>query len=799
MAIQLINRRVYLQLFVLFVFLLFSVILIVSGSVKSFAEESEKDSSKQPDSPVSSKQTDGNSVRESFKSSPIRWLTVDESELKHIQNVVQNKGGSFDLKIVEKHERLSVIQSDEPQILDLTRGMHEEFHKCAGFMSHETLEAARLSIEETLRAESNQSIAAYTIDNQANINPMLAEAKEAEILETITRLSTDFPNRRYNQPSGLDSANWIKNKWTQLAAGRSDMTVEFFNHPAATSPQPSIILTVQGTTLPNEVVVLGGHQDSINHSGAGATGNAPGADDDASGIGSLTEVIRVMVAKNFRPARTVKFMAYAAEEVGLIGSTAIAADFQARAVNVVGVLQLDMTNYKSPSATYDIRIVTDWTNAAQNQFLRDLMQTYQPSVAVADGTCGYSCSDHASWTNKGFPASFPYEPYPANQTIHTTSDTLTQSGNNANHAVLYTKLALSYAGELAKGTVGLSYEGDVASRPNGDGSIQSNDVVQMRTFLTNPDMIDPTGSEFQRADSAPFDTKGDGILASNDVVQVRRYITTDALQAAGGPMQSNLSTVMNRVLRNDWLNASASPRKLRVENADSSRNRQVTINIRADSAGDEAEYGFSLGYDPDVLSNPQITGGDSAGAAVRTCFNNSAGQLNCSVGGFPNDQTGSSSAGIGENGEGSDQILLKVTFTVAANAAAGATGLTLTDVNSSNDRAESLAMTSTNGMVNLYIPTAASTISGRVMNGDGAGIKGVTVLLRNNAAGQTLTTTTGENGTYRFENLAPGGDYVVTPQLAKHSFSPASKSVSLSDELTETDFVIVSKKGKRQL
>jgi leucyl aminopeptidase len=451
MTIQLPRQRVYLQLFVLFAFLLISIILIVSGSIKSSAE-SNKNSENQPDSSVVSKQASENTVR-NVKSAPIRWITVDENELKHIQNIVQNKGESFDVQILEKRDRLSIIESDESQILDLTRNMHGEFHKCAGFMSHETLEAARLSIQETLRAESNQTILEYTIDNQTNVNSMLTEVKESQILETITRLSTDFATRRFNQPSGLDSANWIKNKWSELAAGRSDITVEFFNHPDTTSPQPSIIMTIHGTTLPNEVVVLGGHQDSINLNGP--TVNAPGADDDASGIASLTEAIRVLIAKNFRPQRTVKFMAYAAEEVGLRGSNAIAADFQARAVYVLGVLQLDMTNYKSADSTVDIAVITDFTNAAQNQFIRDLITAYQPSLVFANATCGYSCSDHAAWTNKGFPASFPFEPR-SNPTIHTTNDTLAQSGNNANHAVKYTNLAVSFIGELAKGAVGKS-------------------------------------------------------------------------------------------------------------------------------------------------------------------------------------------------------------------------------------------------------------------------------------------------------------------------------------------------------
>ena len=111
-----------------------------------------------------------------------------------------------------------------------------------------------------------------------------------------------------------------------------------------------MILTIQGTDLPNEIVVLGAHLDSINGSAGGSTEQtAPGADDDASGIASLTEVIRVALASGWKPKRTVKFMGYAAEEVGLRGSNAIAQSFKTADSNVVGVLQLDMTNYKSGS------------------------------------------------------------------------------------------------------------------------------------------------------------------------------------------------------------------------------------------------------------------------------------------------------------------------------------------------------------------------------------------------------------------------------------------------------------------
>jgi len=467
-----------------------ALISIVLGSIKSFAESNEDLQNLHSNSIVSPSSIE-NTGSESTKTFPARWITVDENELNHIQKISENKNLRFDLEVVEKRGGLSVLVADEEQTLNLSRDMHEEFHKCAGFMAHESLDAARLSIERSLQADTSQQVVEYTINNQAVVNSLINETKESQIRETITRLSTDFINRRYNQPSGTASAEWIKNKWTDLAAGRDDITVEFFNHTYSTPndfPQPSIILTVQGSTLPAEVVVLGAHQDSINRS----VDSAPGADDDASGIAGLTETIRVMVVKNFRPKRTVKFMAYAAEEVGLIGSQAIAADFKQRGVNVVGVLQLDMTNYKSPNSAVDIVIITDRTNTPQNEFLRDLISTYLPLLAVGDSTCGY-CSDHASWTNQGFAASFPFEGI-SNPTIHTISDTLAQSGGNANHAHKFTNLAVAYLGELAKGSLSLTtvasanISGRVMSGRRGisQARVSLNDAGgAIRTTLTN--------------------------------------------------------------------------------------------------------------------------------------------------------------------------------------------------------------------------------------------------------------------------------------------------------------------------
>ena len=140
-------------------------------------------------------------------------------------------------------------------------------------------------------------------------------------------------------------------------------------------------------------------------------------------------------------------------------------------------------------------------------------------------------------------------------------------------------------------------------------------------------------------------------------------------------------------------------REVRVESASGNTGQTVTVNIRV-NAVDEAEYGFVLNYDSSLLSNP-VVGAGNAGALVRSCNIATAGQINCSIGGFSKNQVGSSDAGIGEIGAGDNQILVTVTFTIAAKAQPGTTSLTLSDVNASSDAAQLFTPTATGGAVTI--------------------------------------------------------------------------------------------------
>ncbi len=369
------------------------------------------------------------------------FISIDADAL----TFVQSKFG----KRVEKVETIngiSVVKIDESALPWLSVLMHRQFKRCGGYMLHDDyIEASNLlnSFSDQLYAKKN-SFFAYKINQDAIVKPLINQANEANILNTITQLSL-FQNRYYKGEFGKKSAAFIKETWAKLVKNRSDATVEYFQHSGW--DQPSVILTIKG--LSDETIVLGGHQDSINGYMGGSTARAPGSDDNASGISTITEVIRVLVDNSYQPQKTLKFMAYAAEEVGLLGSKEIAADFKKRSVNVIGVMQLDMTNFKGNDAL-DIVMMRDYTNDEQNKFVGSIIDHYVPGIKWGFDKCGYGCSDHASWHTQGFPASMPFEATmdTMNHKIHTANDTLAVSNNNASHAVKFAKMAIGYIVEL---------------------------------------------------------------------------------------------------------------------------------------------------------------------------------------------------------------------------------------------------------------------------------------------------------------------------------------------------------------
>jgi len=149
--------------------------------------------------------------------------------------------------------------------------------------------------------------------------------------------------------------------------------------------------------------------------------------------------------QNFVSDYTLEFMTYAAEEVGLRGSQAIAQAYQGAGTDVYAALQLDMTFFRGTSG--NMGVIVDFTDGPLTVFLRQLIQEYC-DIGFTNSNCGYACSDHASWTRAGYPAAFPFEtPFGQhNSRIHTSQDLL-QFLDPA-HGAEFVKLGIAFMVEL---------------------------------------------------------------------------------------------------------------------------------------------------------------------------------------------------------------------------------------------------------------------------------------------------------------------------------------------------------------
>lgn len=304
----------------------------------------------------------------------------------------------------------------------------------------------------TKNAPKKFNILDFTITEDMFVNEVLGMVSEENLGNTILELE-NYGSRFHTTSSGRQAALDLKDKWQEMAqaANREDITVELFQHQL--TQQRSVILTIPGTETPSEIVVIGGHLDSGDWT---LQTNAPGADDNASGIATLTEALRILLAKDFYPKRTVQIMAYAAEEIGLVGSNEIATQYNNQNKNVVAMAQFDMTNYNGSSV--DVGLISDaqFTSSELNLFWVELMEHYNSTgehrITYGTSNCGYGCSDHVSWTENGYLASFPFESSfgEHNPFVHSEQDTFATMNNDASHSVKFVKLALEFVIEIAK-------------------------------------------------------------------------------------------------------------------------------------------------------------------------------------------------------------------------------------------------------------------------------------------------------------------------------------------------------------
>lgn len=169
---------------------------------------------------------------------------------------------------------------------------------------------------------------------QPQLYALAAAPSEAELHATIAHL-VGFGTRHTlsdtrSDTRGIGAARrWVKARFEQIArdcGGCIEVVTPAQTFTGKRVPQPTEVMDViaikRGSTDPQRVIAMTGHLDSRITDVMNASSDAPGANDDASGVAAMIEAARLLSKQNNQA--TLVFAALSGEEQGLYGGKVLA-------------------------------------------------------------------------------------------------------------------------------------------------------------------------------------------------------------------------------------------------------------------------------------------------------------------------------------------------------------------------------------------------------------------------------------------------------------------------------------------
>ena len=155
--------------------------------------------------------------------------------------------------------------------------------------------------------------------------------------EYVEYLAGEIDERHYQVPDAYNRAA----KYIEQAFARNGL-VPYTEEFGTKLQYRNIIAEHYGTTLPDKIIVIGAHYDTVWMS--------PGADDNASGVAVMLELARNLI--NIKLKRTIRFIAFANEEFPHFLTDNMGSLFHAkhafdRGDNIIAMLSLEMLGYYS--------------------------------------------------------------------------------------------------------------------------------------------------------------------------------------------------------------------------------------------------------------------------------------------------------------------------------------------------------------------------------------------------------------------------------------------------------------------
>ena len=283
-------------------------------------------------------------------------------------------------------------------------------------------------------------------------NPQIRALMDSVSIESIKSYIehlSSYHTRRYDSRYIWDVQDWLIGRYQEMD-GIDTVMLHDFPVPYFEAGTADNILAVQwGAKTPQEFVICGAHYDSWNADGYDPdTIRSPGADDNASGVAGILETARLLSKCTFD--RTIIYADWCAEEIGLVGSAAYAADCAAQNMDIVAYFNLDMTGYLEEGSDIHVHLMYTTQDSLLGDYAINLSHTYFPDMPIRQNWLAWGDSDYSSFNRNGYAAIHPFEDVHASSPfIHTRNDVLGLSVNNLEQSKRFTELNLGMVATLA--------------------------------------------------------------------------------------------------------------------------------------------------------------------------------------------------------------------------------------------------------------------------------------------------------------------------------------------------------------
>ena len=203
-----------------------------------------------------------------------------------------------------------------------------------------------------------------TVTRDPQIEKMVTEVSK-DSLESYIRKMVSFGTRstlsiQTDPKRGIGAArNWVLSRFNEFAKESGGRLTAYID---TVTLQPdgrridkptllgNVVATLKGTDANDDrIFIISGHLDNMRSNVMDGMGDAPGANDDASGVAAVMECARVMSKQSF-PA-TIIFVAVSGEEQGLLGANYMADNAKKQNWNIEAVLNNDIMGSNNSNET----------------------------------------------------------------------------------------------------------------------------------------------------------------------------------------------------------------------------------------------------------------------------------------------------------------------------------------------------------------------------------------------------------------------------------------------------------------